>query len=444
LSQKQPAVRGTWQKSPEGLRRTVLHISTSDTIGGASRAMYSIHETLPEQGWTSLALVSRKASSDSGVLTFRTPTGRALSLASRFVDQQFLRVAASRATENVTFNLLGSPVARMAAGLNPSVVHLHWVGDSFTTPRGIGRLPDPTVWTLWDMWPFTGGCHYSWGCERHAESCGRCPIIGSDRSVDATRLEILRKRRAWRTKTFHVVAVSEWLAEQARRSSLFANSQIEIIFPGVDTSKFHPHEPALARKILGLPQDRPIIGFVALNLDSTRKGWNHLHEALGILRDQLTMNDALPPVVLRVGAVTRGDRSPEPVETIDLATLSDDLSLALAYSACSVVVVPSVQEAFPRVAIEALACGTPVVAFRGTGVADAVDHGRTGYLAELGSAADLARGLSTCLENAPKNGAMRNKAREMAVKLYSTTVQAARYAALYERLLSGTAAQSET
>jgi glycosyltransferase involved in cell wall biosynthesis len=143
----------------------------------------------------------------------------------------------------------------------------------------------------------------------------------------------------------------------------------------------------------------------------------------------------LAPMLLRVGAAPRRNRWSEALETIDLGSLSDDLSLALAYSACSVVAVPSVQEAFPRVAIEALACGTPVVAFRGTGVADAVDHGRNGYVAELGSAADLARGLAECLEKTAGSSAMRNSAREAAVQGYSTTLQAARYAALYERLL---------
>jgi glycosyltransferase involved in cell wall biosynthesis len=248
-------------------------------------------------------------------------------------------------------------------------------------------------------------------------------------------MAILRKRRAWRKKTFQVVAVSNWLAEQARRSSLFADSPIEVIFPGVDISRFRPHEPALARKFLGLPQDRSIVGFVALNLNSSRKGWDHLSHALRILKDQLTAEDMLAPMLLRVGAAPRRNRSSEALETIDLGSVSDDLSLALAYSSCSVVAVPSVQEAFGRVAIEALACGTPVVAFRGTGVADAVDHGRNGYVAELGSAADLARGLAECLEKTAESGAMRTSAREAAVKGYSTTLQAARYAALYERLL---------
>jgi glycosyltransferase involved in cell wall biosynthesis len=398
--------------------------------------MYSIHEALGEHGWNSFALVDRKASSDPSVLTHRTPTGRALSLASRYADQQLLRVVASRSRDDITVNLLGSPLVKLAAKLNPSVVHLHWVGDSLVTPRGIARLPDPTVWTLWDMWPFTGGCHYSWGCERHTESCGRCPIIGSSRDVDVTRLAFHRKRRAWRRKHFHVVAVSEWLADQARRSSLFAGREVDVILPGVDTSRFHPHDPAAARKILGLPQDRPIVGFVALNLQSSRKGWDHLREASSVLRSQLAATEAPLPILVRVGARPRQERrSPEGLETVDLGPLSDDLSLALAYSACSVVAVPSTQEAFGRVAIEALACGTPVVAFRGTGVADAVDHGRTGYLAELGSAVDLARGLEQCIETA-ETGTMRDAAREAALKDFSTTVQAAHYASLYDRLLA--------
>jgi glycosyltransferase involved in cell wall biosynthesis len=251
--------------------------------------------------------------------------------------------------------------------------------------------------------------------------------------MDATRVSILRKRHAWRRKRLHVVAISQWLAEQARRSSLFADREIEVILPGVDTSRFRPQEPAMARQILGLPQDRSIIGFFALNLGSSRKGWNHLRDASSIVRSQTATGD-IPPIVIRVGAAPReAYGSPRPLETLDLGPLSDDLSLALAYSACTVVAVPSVQEAFGRVAIEALACGTPVVAFRETGVADAVDHKQTGYLAELGPV-DLARGLAMCLGD--EHRYMRDAAREAAVKEFSTTVQAARYAAVYERLLT--------
>ena len=441
MNRAKRAARGPANRSQRQDRRLVVHLSSSDRIGGAARAMYSIHEALAEQGWTSLALVDRKITSDKSVLTHRTPTGRALGLASRYVDQQLLRLVASRAREDITLNLLGSPVSRIPADLDPSIIHLHWVGDSFISPRGIARLPDPTVWTLWDMWPFTGGCHYSWGCERHAETCGRCPVLQSAHPVDVTRLGNLRKHQAWRTKTFHVVAVSEWLADQARRSRLFAESEIEIILPGVDTSRFRPHDRDVARMILGVPRDRPIVGFVAINLASSRKGSGHLSEALAILRRDLPA-DALPPALVRVGAVPRQDRPAEgTLETIDLGSLSDDLSLALAYSACDVIAVPSVQEAFGRVAIEALACGTPVVAFRGTGVADAVNHGRTGYLAEFGSAVDLARGLRMFLEDR-ENELIRTVTREAAVERFSTTEQASRYATLYERLLDETSSAS--
>lgn len=396
--------------------------------------MYSIHEALEEEGWNSVALVGRKASTDAKILSYPTPTGRALHLTSKFLDQQYRRLVASDASASVTFNLLGSPLARMAARFDPSVVHVHWVGDSLITPQGIARLPEPTVWTLHDMWPFTGGCHHSWDCERYMETCGRCPIIGSSWSFDATRLEMKRRQRAWRKKTLHVVAISNWLADRARRSSLFAHREIDVILPGVDTFRFRPHDPAVARRLLSLPEKGAIVGFVAINPASRLKGWSYLRDALTILRDQATRNDESLPVLLRVGGVPREERRlPGVVPTFDLGFLSDDLSLALAYSACSVVAVPSVQEAFGRVAIEALACGTPVVAFRDTGVVDAVDHGRTGYLADFGSAPDLAHGLASCVNEGRKS--MRVAARETAEKRFSTKVQARHYSDLYGRLL---------
>jgi glycosyltransferase involved in cell wall biosynthesis len=416
--------------------KSVVHVAESDKIGGAARAMYAIHEALNGTGWVSRVVVGRKASLDADVLSFRSPSGRAAAMASKFVDQQLLRAVCRDTDEPITLNLLGSPIGRVVRSLKPTIVHVHWVGNSFMTPRALARLPDPTVWTLWDMWPFTGGCHYSWGCDRHANRCGHCPITRSSHAFDATGVGLLRKRVAWKKKRFHVVAISQWLADQARKSSLFARSDIDVIVPGVDVTRFRPHAPALARQLLGLPQDRPIIGFVAINPSSPRKGWQPLSAALEMVGAEWT-NATNPPLLLRVGAVsTRQRKYAPPLETVDTGFLEDDLSLAIAYSACNVVAVPSTQEAFGRVAIEALACGTPVVAFKDTGVADAVRHNETGYLAENGDAKDLARGLLRFLEaGAPTaDAAVRKHARKTASAEFSTIVQAKRYADLYSRL----------
>jgi glycosyltransferase involved in cell wall biosynthesis len=114
----------------------------------------------------------------------------------------------------------------------------------------------------------------------------------------------------------------------------------------------------------------------------------------------------------------------------------DDISLALLYSAADVMIVPSVQEAFGLTALEAMACGTPVVAFNATGLRDIVMHQQTGYLAQPYEPEDLARGIVWVLEDEARLKQLSVQARERVEREFDVRLQAQRYADLYAELLS--------
>ncbi len=117
-----------------------------------------------------------------------------------------------------------------------------------------------------------------------------------------------------------------------------------------------------------------------------------------------------------------------------LSTLKDDWSLVLAYSSADVMVVPSKQEAFGQTASEAMACGTPVVAFGATGLLDIVDHKINGYLATPFDTAELAQGIRTILENDSLRAAMSEKSRQKALQEYDVNIQVNRYLQLIKTL----------
>lgn len=98
-------------------------------------------------------------------------------------------------------------------------------------------------------------------------------------------------------------------------------------------------------------------------------------------------------------------------------------------------VVPSIQETFGQTASEALACGTPVVTFAGTGVSDIVDHRLNGYLASPESSEDLSKGIFWILSNLENAVHLKKCAREKAVREFSLEVQAQRYKLLFEEVL---------
>jgi glycosyltransferase involved in cell wall biosynthesis len=118
------------------------------------------------------------------------------------------------------------------------------------------------------------------------------------------------------------------------------------------------------------------------------------------------------------------------VKTTYLGRLDDEISVAVAYNAADVVVVPSRQESFSKVAAEALACGVPVVAFNATGLRDVVDHLSSGYLAEPYETEDLAKGLAWILETAPLSE-LAARAREKAASAFAVDQMADRYGKLY-------------
>ena len=166
----------------------------------------------------------------------------------------------------------------------PDVVHLHWINYGFVRIETLARIGRPLLWTLHDMWPFTGGCHYAGACGRYQAGCGDCPQLDSASAVDLSSRTMRRKRLAWSGRDLTVIAPSRWLAGLAGRSALFAASRVEVIPNCLDTVRFCPGSKAAARAALGLPQDRRLVLFVALDADAEpRKGFDQLEAALGRL-----------------------------------------------------------------------------------------------------------------------------------------------------------------
>lgn len=415
----------------------VVHLSTDDVRSGAAREAHRLHRGLRDRGIDSWMLVDKKFSSEPNIVGPGSPGAKALAQGARHIDGLPLHLYRRR--RNSEFNLQWLPrrVGRALRDLQPDLVHLHWICDGFVPVRALKGLGKPLIWTFDDMWPFTGGCHYAGSCEAYSQSCGACPQLGSRHKWDLSHWRWRSKRRAWHGLPITLVALSDWMADCARRSSLFADVEVHNIPPGLDTAVFRPFPQALARERLGLNPDAPVILFGAVNAaNDPRKGFAELTAALEIVAQGsgdprptlLVFGAAAPPPGLRLALPARF-----------LGHLYDDLTLALVYSAADVMVVPSREEAFGQTAVEAMACGTPVVAFGTTGLLDIVAHRETGYLAQPFEVDDLARGIAFVLEARSPDGSadsLSKAARDRAARLFAIEDVAGRMAALYESIIS--------
>jgi len=409
----------------------VLHLSESDVDNGGARAAHRLHQGLRSLGCSSQMLVRAKFGTDNDVIREKS----LLTKVSPPLSGLPLRLYPKRPGGIFSSQWVPDVFARRIKQLHPDIVHIHAICNGYLQIETLRKIQKPLVWTLHDMWPFTGGCHYNQDCDRYQEACGTCPQLQSDRQQDLSYWTWKRKANAWKGLNLTLVATTAWMAECARSSSLFRDLRIETIPLGLDTEKYKPHNRHFAREVLNLPQDKHLVLFGAIGGTSDyRKGFHLLQPALQRL-SQSGWQDQIELVIFGAS---------QPQQAIDLGfkahyvgRLNDDLSLALVYSAADVMIVPSVQEAFGQTASEAQSCGTPVVAFNSTGLRDVVDHQQTGYLATPFEVEDLAKGMVWVLEDRERHCQLQFQAREKGLRDFASKTQASRYMALYKGLVGG-------
>jgi glycosyltransferase involved in cell wall biosynthesis len=325
---------------------------------------------------------------------------------------------------------------------SPAIVHLHWVAKMIDYPSFFASLPDhqPVVWTLHDLNPMTGGCHYPNGCQAYTQGCGSCPQLGHRRAANDLSYRSLRvKRDALRGKNLHVVAPSHWAADCARRSWLLGGARsIQVIPHGVDVARFAPQDKAACRRKLGLPADRVVIGFGAASITNRRKGLGALLAALARLPDRRQVTG----LVFGGGVVPRTDL--ELPELASVGYVNNPAAQATVYSAADLLVVPSGEELFGLTGLESLACGTPVVGFDCGGIPDYVRPMETGLLARPGDSGDLARQIQWLIDRPQVRHQMGTRGRAIVLRQFDLRQQAARHLELYQTLLRDAATVAAT
>jgi glycosyltransferase involved in cell wall biosynthesis len=339
---------------------------------------------------------------------------------------------------------------RALAGLaRPDFICLHWVAD-FLTSRGIRSVHDrfgcPMLWVMMDQEPVTGGCHYSFGCNRYQAACGNCPLLVQPHDQDCSRKVFLRKSAHLADLPITFVAPTSWVKERVRASALFGRHRVERIGLPIDTSIFHTGDRAAARRILGIAPDKRVVFFGSSYLDEPRKGAAYLVDALGNLRKTLEAPPApvsqwdgrhrRPDDILLLISGKNGDKLNRqlPFASHELGYLTDERRLAAAYRAADVFVCPSIEDAGPMMIPEAMLCGTPVVAFDMGGAPDLVASGQTGYLARLRDAADMAHGIEQVLSSPARVGMGQTAARR-ALALHEPRIVAEQYSRLVAELV---------
>jgi glycosyltransferase involved in cell wall biosynthesis len=398
--------------------------------------VYRLHQGLLRAGVESKMFVECRESADPSVVGFQYPNDP-VTRVRRGVRRWFLRREMGKLSEGRSWNasLFSDDRSRHGAQILEQlppwdILHLHWLSWMLDYSQFFQRLPQdrPIVWTLHDMNPFTGGCHFDGKCERFAESCGCCPQLNSKNPSDFSHRSWARKRSGYhllKSGVLHLVTPSQWLAGEVRRSSLLGDREVTVIPYGLDTEIFKPRDCAASRDVFGLPRDLKVVLFLADWASETRKGLSLLVDALKGLPDLAN----LCLLILGNGSV----ELPDSVPNVRLDYVRNDRVLSMIYSAADVFVLPVLQDNLPNTALEAMACGLPVVAFATGGVPEMIRDGVEGRVVPPGDVAALRSAITATLQDQRCRALMSSNARNRAVREYGIELQAHRYKELYQR-----------
>lgn len=403
----------------------VLHLIAGELTGGAARGAYWLHQGLREIGVDSHVLTNSRE-------TYGDPT--VTSLCKSGADK--VRFALSHRLANSPIHLYskrkgliyntgfdGIDISRHSLYESSDIIHLHWI-NGLVSIHSLRKVKKPLVWTMRDMWPMTGGCHYPMECDRYKTGCGKCPQLGSSSSKDITALVVQYKKKML-PKSMSLVGISEWLSECAKESEVFKGYNISTISNNINTKEFLPIDKAQARKMLGLKSEKKIVLIGSTRLTDFYKGFSLFRESLRYL-------DLSDIHLVVFGKAAEQEMQELNVEYTILGKLTDTIALRLAYSAADVFVAPSRMDAFGKTLAESLACGTPVVCFDATGPKDIVKHKETGYKAVPFEPEDLATGIDWILSRSKDEyQKISSISRTRAVEEYDSTVIAKQYRELY-------------
>ncbi|MBE9046653.1 glycosyltransferase family 4 protein [Pleurocapsales cyanobacterium LEGE 10410] len=402
----------------------ILHVNQSDISGGAAIACDRLHQGLLAQGIDSRLLVGSVESNGD----------RVAAVAKRSYLESWLTSIARRFGMNYvaivsTFKISGHPFYQHADLLN-----FHNLHPGYFNYLAISSLTKnkPAVYTLHDMWSFTGHCAYSYDCERWKIGCGKCPYpnIYPAIQTDNTHLEWKLKNWIYSYSNLSVVAPSRWLTQQAKHSML-NRFPIHYIPNGIDTQAYQPLDRQQCRSLLGIPPGKKVLMIGATSLTARRKGGALLLEALASLPSSLKMK----MVLLLLGRGGKAIASAAGIAALDLGYVSSDRLKSIAYSATDLFIYPTRADNLPLMLQESMACGTPIVSFKVGGVPELVRPDVSGYLAQPEDSYDLCNGIMQLLEDEFLWKKMSQNCRQIALTEYSLELQTQRYIELYSQIL---------
>ena len=317
--------------------------------------------------------------------------------------------------ETFTLSFFGRDITKLEEYKTADIIHIHWLNQGFIKLSSISKIKKPVVWTLRDMWAFTGGSHYTMDFEKY------------EKSKLSTIIKNFKKKSY--KKSFYFIAISDWLKNKALQSDVLREFNVDRIYNNIDLKKFNNINKKQGKDFLNINTDKKIILYGANNPQSKRKGWDIFVESLKKL-------DKAKYYLLIFGNFwSHKTLDKIGFEYKSLGFIDDTKILNSVYSCADLFVASSIQDGWPKTFAEAMYCKTPVVCFSNTSIAEIVNHKINGYVVQNFDSNQLKDGIEW-LSRAIDNNNLNVESVKNRIEEFGSDKIAKKYIKLYEKILN--------
>ena len=399
----------------------VLHIVGGPLTNGAAKGANILHQALLELNVES-KLLNDSPSKNKNYIFDKTIIFINNDFLSKLLNKIFVysekilkSIYLHSPRETFTLGFFGFDITKLKEYEEADIIHLHWLNQGFIKLKSLSKIQKPIIWTMRDMWAFTGGSHYSMDFEKYEKS-------------HVSKLIQNFKKKIY-NQNFQFVAVSEWLKVKAKKSNILKNYDIKKIDNNIDLKEFNDISQSSARSMLDISTSKQVILYGAQNPQSKRKGWDIFIKTLQKLDKKkyflLIFGNFWSQKILEdigIEYKTRG-------------YIDNKEILNATYSSADFFVAPSIEDAWPKTFAEAMYCGTPVICFDNTSISEIVDHKINGYIAKNFDSDELKEGIDWLSREIKKNDSKSISAKEKILN-FDAKIIAKKYINLYEKVLN--------
>jgi glycosyltransferase involved in cell wall biosynthesis len=417
----------------------ILFINTFDKIGGAAIAANRLRKGLERQYETeNHSIVGQKDGTDPTVFGTRSHESKALTLFKTTVEYMVDKLLNKLGLQYKWFPFSSRLIMKKVKELDPDIISLHNIhGGYFKTSllKKLSKLA-PIVWTLHDMWSFTGNASHTFGDEswKMLKSGKGEKNIYPQIGIDTGSRLLKQKKRIYEKSHLQVITPSRWLYRLAGESPVFQNKNIFHISHGVDLTKFRKKDKISCRRAIGLQEDARILIFSSAS-DLSRSHW----KGGRLLIDVLTAIDAKTSGPIDILLLGKGEldrkKTWNRLTIHTIGYLSDEDLITALLSASDVFINATQAENLSLAMIEAIACGTPCVAFDVGGCREIIQDDTSGYMIRPFDTDAFATKTTELLQDRTKLDNLSRTSREWAVKHFPLTEMVDNYHELFTSLL---------